>query len=59
MNIDSTGCFYKFSDVCPKTPDWEKIFETDQVLFDSSSVDQNRIALQRPTLMEIIRRKIL
>jgi hypothetical protein len=43
MNIDSTGCFYKFSDVCPKTPDWEKIFETDQVLYDTSSIDQNRI----------------
>ena len=43
MNTDSTDCFPKFSDVCPKTPDWEKILETDQVLFDLSSVDQNRI----------------
>lgn len=46
--MNSAGYFPKYSDVCPKTPDWEKILETDQVLFDVSSVDEDRIRPSKP-----------
>ncbi|CBY33521.1 unnamed protein product [Oikopleura dioica] len=48
FTINCTGYFPTYSDVCSKTPDWEKILKTDQVLFDISSVDKNRILPSKP-----------
>ncbi|CAG5090337.1 Oidioi.mRNA.OKI2018_I69.PAR.g12562.t1.cds [Oikopleura dioica] len=41
--------FPTYYDACPKTSDWEKVLETDQVLFDVTSVGKDRILPSKKT----------